>query len=338
MNKIFLYDANEERVDKYLTKAARWIDVINNNAIYSSADCVEVAAMKKEERQELINYVYGIMHPIIDKQADIYAYKNNMLDIECEFKNIFAMEVYENFHKYNNPRYNRGMYFFSFVTFIMVYIDDAARTAKRELFGLSKRIDDRRRLVEKAREKAMKRYHKGFEEVTAKDISMCMRYVTKKPLDEFEILEIMEVTRNAVSVEDCGNFSELGYEMMTFLDPVVEVAIKEFLSELRPFQQFVFLQNYEYCSDKYANMSRKELSEDEIFVKMCEQDLLGSCKIIDFVEYKKKRVDEKFIDNQRLCVRKQFASVIIDLGCEPDDICGKIESIMLECWNNLKIS
>ena len=338
MNKIFLYDANEERADKYLTKAARWIDVINNNAVYASADCVEVAAMKKEERKELVNYVYGIMHPIIDKQADIYAYKNKMADIEDEFKNIFAMEVYENFYKYNNPRYNRNMYFFSFVTFIMVYIDDAARTAKRELFGYGKRLDDRRRLVEKAREKAMTRYHKDYDDVTVKDIHMCMKYVTSNPLDESEILKVVNATKKAVSVEECCDLAKEECEVITFMDPVVKGAIEDFMSELRPLQQFVFLQNYEYCSDKYAHMSRQELSEDETFIRICEADVSGNDNIIDFAEYKKKKVDEKFIDNQRLYVRKQFAGVVISLGCEAEDLSGKLERIMLECWKSLKIS
>ena len=57
MNAKFLFNKEREDVSRYLTKAARWIDVIRNSAVYTDEDCKEVAVMDKEEQRELLKRV-----------------------------------------------------------------------------------------------------------------------------------------------------------------------------------------------------------------------------------------------------------------------------------------
>lgn len=45
MNAIFLFNNQKEDVSRYLTRAARWIDVIRNGAHYEDAECCLVERM-----------------------------------------------------------------------------------------------------------------------------------------------------------------------------------------------------------------------------------------------------------------------------------------------------
>lgn len=65
MNAIFLFNNQKEDVSRYLTRAARWIDVIRNGAHYEDAECCLVERMTEEEHKEIINYVFSVMEPTI---------------------------------------------------------------------------------------------------------------------------------------------------------------------------------------------------------------------------------------------------------------------------------
>ena len=75
MNAKFLFNKEREDVSRYLTKAARWIDVIRNGNSYSDAESIMVAQMNEEEQREIINYVYAVMEPTI---KEIVTYSTNV--------------------------------------------------------------------------------------------------------------------------------------------------------------------------------------------------------------------------------------------------------------------
>lgn len=336
MNAIFLFNKNKENENMYLTRAARWYDVIFHDGKYEESDCCLVEQMNAEEQRELVNYVYGIMEHNIREIGNYCVRTWNMYDIEEDFRNQFAMEVFRQFHKFNNPKYNESDWMYSFSTFIQIYAKDPARIVRRRDKGFSKRLDDRRKVVKKARERAAFKLNKDLDDVTVDEIQAYISEVSVVELSPQIIIDTMAATTAILSVEHLDDFDRCYVEEeVTFLDPVNEKIITDFIDGLRPLERFIFLQNYEFCSDRFLGLTTYQLGCDEYFMRLCLKDKLGRHHLKienDYFEH----IDDKFIRNQRDSVRNRFKKVILESDIEENDLAGKIYEVMMKAWVKLE--
>ena len=336
MNAIFLFNKDKESENMYLTRAARWYDVIFHEGKYRDSDCWLIEQMSQEEKREIVNYVYGIMERHIEEMGNYCVRTWNMYDIEEDFRNQFAMEVFRHFHKFNNPKYNESDWFYSFSTFIQIYAKDPARIVRRKQKGFTKRLDDRRKVVKKARQYAAAKYDKAYDDVTVDEIQTCIADVSKVPFTPQNIIDTIAATTAVMSLEEKEDY-ERSYneEELTFLDPAFEKIITEFIDELRPLEKFIFLQNYEFCSDRFMGLTTYQLGCDECFMRLCLKDKLGKQHLKienDYFEH----IDDKFIRNQRDSVRNRFKRVVLAAEMEAGDLEGKLNDVMMKAWLKLE--
>lgn len=332
MNAIFLFNKEKESENMYLTRAARWYDVIFHEGKYKDSDCGLIEKMSEEEKKEIVNYVYGVMERPIKEIGNYCVRTWNMYDIEEDFRNQFAMEVFKHFHKFNNPKYNESDWYYSFSTFIQIYAKDPARIVRRKQKGFTKRLDDRRKVVKKARYTAATKYEKEYDDVTPEEIYACIPDVSIANFSPQLIVDTIAATTAVLSVETLTDYDTCVVEdEITFLDPTFEKVINDFIDELRPLERFIFLQNYEYCSDRFMGLTTYQLGCDEYFIRLCLKDKFGKHHLKienDFFEH----IDDKFIRNQRDSVRNRFKRTILSAGIEEDDLSGKMYEVMMKAW------
>lgn len=340
MNKTYLLNSKNETVDQYLTRAARWVDVIRNEAVYPEADCMELLKMKEEEKKELINYVFSIMQPMIKEAATVMVHRQQMYAMMEDFENQLSMDVFMGFHKFNNPRYmtteNLNC---MFSTFINLFIKDASRIAWREQRGLTKRADDKKRIIQRAMELASELYMKSPDVLSVEEIHSCIPEITDRNLTEAEVREVLILMKGNLSLQALSRDMHpcIETDMISFLDPSIEKEIRQFLNSMRPVERFVFLQQNEFCPDQFARMTREELVAEEIFVELCENDKFG-CRNVSYIEEThSKVVSVSFLKNVRLSSKERFIKVIRNLDCTYDDLSGRLEEIMMEYWDFKKI-
>lgn len=333
MNARFLFNNRTENVSKYLSKAARWIDVIRNGNSYEDEDCIVVACMSSEEQREIVNYVYAVMEPTI---KELVTYSTNvwkMYDISDDFYNQAAMEIFENFHRFNNPLYGHEGRSHAFATFVQVYMRNPARVARRHHRGYSKRLDDRRRQITRAKEFIAARDSKAYGDITMDEIEDALPEVSKAPMSRKLLQQTLELTAYMKPYDD--NDTGAYYEdEITFLDPAYEAVIVGFIAELRPMERFILLQNYEYCSEKYVHLTTKELGSVSEFVELCRNDKFGKRHI--HCDGCIECVDDKFIRNQRDSVRNRFKQAILETNMVASDLEGKLETLMMNEWEKFK--
>ena len=333
MNAKFLFNKEREDVSRYLTKAARWIDVIRNGNSYSDAECIMVAQMNEEEQREIINYVYAVMEPTI---KEIVTYSTNvwkMYDIEEDFYNQAAMDVFGEFHKFNNPVYESYERTHAFATFVQMYMRNSARIARRHHRGYSKRLDDRRRCIVRAKELVAARDKKAYGDITMEEVAAALPLVSTVPMSRKLLQQTIELTTYMKPYDDNDDAAHYEDEL-GFLDPAYEVIIVGFIETLRPMERFIFLQNYEYCSEKYVHLTTKELGSVSEFVELCRKDKFGKRHIL--CDGCTECVEDKFIRNQRDSVRNRFKQVILETNIAAADLAGKLEELMMREWKKLE--
>ncbi len=333
MNAIFLFNNKKEDVSRYLTRAARWIDVIRNGTCYMQAECCLVEKMTAEEKKEIIDYVYSVMEPTI---KEITTYCTNiwkMYDIADDFYNQAAMEVFENFHKFNNPVYGHCEKTHAFATFVQTYMKNPARVARRHHRGYSKRLDDRRRQIVRAKELIAARDKKAYSDITIEELYEALPEVSKVPMSMNLLKQSIELT-SFVKPYDDNEMAETYEDELTFIDPEYEGIIVGFITKLRPLERFIFLQNYEYCAEKYMQLTTKELGSVREFVELCKQDKLGKKHI--YFEGCSECVEEKFIRNQRDSIRNRFREAILASDMDASDLAGKLEGLMMNEWKKIE--
>jgi len=336
MNKTYLFNSKHETVDQYLTKAARWIDVIRNEAVYPEEDCMELLNMDEEACKDITNYVFSVMQPAIKEAAEVTIHKYQMYSVMDDFENQLYMDVFMGLHKYNNPRYmTKENLNCKFSTFINLFIKDATRVTWREHRGITKRADDKKRIVQRAMELASECYMKTPEDLSVAEIYSCIPVVGDVKMSESDVRDILIYMKGHLSLQALSRDMHpcIEEDMITFLDPVIEKEIRQFLKSMRPVERFVFLQQNEFCSDHFACMSREELVTEEIFVKLCEEDKFGSRNVTYIEETHSKVVSFSFLKNVRVASRERFAKTIRSLDCSYDDLSGRLEEIMMEYWD-----
>ena len=333
MNAIFLFDEKREDVNQYLTRAARWYDFIRNGEIIDGVEDVLIERMNREERQELTNYVHSVMEKTINSVADYYIVLWDMFDIMDDFKNQLELEIFMNFHKYNKTKKGKWTEPCTFIAFVHAYVKNPARTVRRFQKGLPKRLDDKRHVVNKATAYAMQTLSKDNYSLTVDEVFECIPEVSKTSLSKGAVLKAMERCACRTKYdEDCEY--EVSVDGISIFDPAYAKVLNDFMSSLRPMQRFIFLQNYEYCSEKYVHLTTKELGSVNEFIELCRCDKHGKQHI--YCDAHMEYVDEKFIRNQRDSIRNRLRRTILETNMEASDLEGKLEELMMREWEKLE--
>ena len=170
-------------------------------------------------------------------------------------------------------------------------------------------------------------------DITLEELYEAIPQISKVPMSMKLLKSTVELTSFVKNFDD--NEMVATYEdELTFMDPVYEEIIVGFIAKLRPIERFIFLQNYEYCADKYVHLTTKELGSVREFVELCKQDKLGKKHIC--WEGCRECVEDKFIRNQRDSVRNRFRDTILKADMNAEDLSGKLEELMMREWHKLE--
>lgn len=330
MKQKFLYDKRIDDVNVYLTNMAIWFDKLRYPDCYKEEECNFEDEMTKKE---LFNYVYSVMDPIIKKITNICVKTWELYDIEDDFYIQVAVDVFHNFHKYNNPRYRDCNETFAFSTFVNKFLKNAARIVRREKNGYPKRIDDCRRQVERAKEYIVTRDNKDYGSITIDEIYEVLPQISKVPMSMKLLKQTIKIMSYTYTYDNYDNIV-IYEDKLPNIDPENEKVIVNFFDNLRPMEKFIFLQNYEYCSDEYIGLSTRKLGMIKEFINICKYDRYG-CNHIECNEGNE-YVNDRFIRHERDSIRARFGRVILSADMETDDLAGKLEDVMMNEWKKLE--
>jgi len=332
MNKTYLM-TNQETVNQYLTKASRWIDVIRNGVWYEDDASIDLRIMEKSEQKEIENYIFSIMYPTILGATHEFINRYKLYDLEEDLGNQLAMDVFMDFYKFNNPRYSENVDLnYQFSTFVKIYVKDAVRVTWRKQEGITKRMDDKRRVVKLAMERAAQANCKSDDALSIDEIYAHTKKVSKSKLSKDEVRDVLSYMNAPIPLDAVKKEVHPTTEMETTIDPIIAEQLSGYVSNLRPLERFILLQQLDYCPECYSRISREQLANEEIFIKLCENDAVGQKHLIYIEESNSKMVEIDFIRSFREASKERFSKFIKSKKWEYEDLSGKMEQTMFGCW------
>ena len=332
MNKAYEMK-NKETVNQYLTKASRWIDVIRNGVWYEDDACIDLRIMEASEQKEVENYIFSIMYPTILSATHEFINRYKVYELEEDLGNQLALDVFMDFYKFNNPRYSDNVDLnYQFSTFVKIYIKDAVRVTWRKHEGITKRMDDRRRIVKLAMERAAQANCKTDDMLSVEEIYAYTKCVSKSKLSKDDVRDVLLYMSVPVPLDAVEKELHPTTEIDEKIDPVIAKQLTTYVHNLRPLERFVLLQQLDYCPECYSRISREQLSNEELFIRLCENDAVGQRHILYIEETDSKVVEIDFIRAFRDASKERFSRFIKSKKWEYEDLSGKMEPTMLSCW------
>lgn len=332
MNKTYLM-TNQETVNQYLTKASRWIDVIRNGMWYEDDACIDLRIMEEVEQKEVENYIFSIMYPTILKATHEFINRYKVFELEDDLSNQLALDVFMDFHKFNNPKYSDQVDLnYQFSTFVKIYMKDAVRVTWRKKEGITKRMDDKRRIVKLAIERAEQATCKSEDALSIDEIYVHSKGVSKTKLSKEDIKEVLLNMSAPVPLDAVKSELHPTTEINIRIDPFIAKQLSGYVNNLRPLERFVLLQQLDYCPEYYSRISREQLANEEIFIKLCENDAIGRRHLINIEGTDLKMVEIDFIRAFRDASKERFSKFIKSKKWEYEDLSGKMEPTMYSCW------
>lgn len=352
----FLFDEKKENVNAFLTRAARIFGLLEHREEYEE-ETSEVDNWSKADIERYKDYVWRIMQPTVD---EIGRYFGNRLyryqGIEDFIANLY-MNIWKNFYRYNNPKYKSSKTTeYSFHTFVSNYVAGTLRVTYTYDHGYSKRLHDYMLLVRKTKMYIAAEKNINMDDITAEEVFEVMPKVTEMPLSLNTIKKVMAAVQPKFSISNGDvDIAENGpYDEIDYGDDSLIALMEEFLNSMRPMQQFIFLQNYGFCSLKYEKMSIKEMGYDDYFVSLCREDKVGKnhichgnllinkprikaeerCEKVEIkdVDY----VSEKYIRNERDRSRKKLITLVKERKIEMKDFNEKLAVYLDMVWDRLE--
>lgn len=355
MRQQFIYDQVKECKTDYLIRMAKVIDSIRNGSV--AEDGVNYKeALSEEEKKEVENYVFAVMLPTIREEGSYYVRKNNLQNVSDSYLNHLYEEVWRNFYKFNNPLYKETEGTCAFRTFVKMYVKEPARTTINKENGTSKAAGYYKRLVKNTQNYICREKGKSLSSITAEDIFEEMHNVSTTQLSLELIKKILERMQVKASIEDIENDSNYSSEMdeLYIASENVMQAFETFMKKLRPLQQFIFCQNYGFCSNKYDGISIAQLVCDPDFLKIVKDDNIGKKHltisnvtideprengfviqggpiILNNVEH----IDVNFVSHQRVRCKNLIVDFVKDNELDEYDVMSSLTKLLEEAWDEL---
>lgn len=333
MRKFYVFDAENENWDDYLTRMAEAMDSVENRLPYKDGPSL-AETMSGAEIEEMKHEIWKQIEEPLSDAAHYVIYMTNLNQLEEDYRQELSMEVWKNFCRFNNPRYGKSSGRFTFVTFISIYVKPALRRVIGRSEGYGRRTSDKIHLVGRARKRILEQEpDRDPYQISADELLSVFPEITKQNVSRDDLAMLLYAMMPEVNVDSVEGDPALACEMEKpdLPDPEVERMARDFVKEfrMRPLQIFVFLQNYGFCDAAYERLSSKQLGEDPLFLKICMEDRIGSRHI------GKCGVDDKFIRNERDRARKHLAQMIREKGLTREDLEDTLGPVLERMWDEL---
>jgi hypothetical protein len=355
MNTAFIFNGNNEDRSEYLARMAKVIDSIHTGRVIPEIGKNYKETLNEDEKNEIQNYVFEVMLPIIKEEGNFYIKKAGLRDVAEIYLNQLYLEVWKNFHKFNNPIYRDMDVNCAFRTFVKVYTKEPARKTLNSENGQSKHFGYKKNIISKTQKYITVNYGLDTEDITPELIHEFLPEVSTTQLSVEDITNTLKLMQARVSMEDCENHSEFSTEMDELFIATENVmnAFKVFMDKLRPLQKFIFCQNYGFCSHKYDDITLEQLVCDPDFIKIVKEDHIGTKHLISSdMEIKEPRVngfglrkpmhlsdvehiDVNFVTHQRVRCNKLVIEFVNDNKFDEYDVRANLAVLMRSVWDEL---
>lgn len=326
------------------------MDSIKNGVVLEDGRCLGIE-LSKTEQKELENYVMELLLPEIETASRFKRRRMCLDSYKAEELNaILMMKVYEDFYKFNNPRFITDK---SKKYAIQTFIDHKAHEAMRDLLVQERDLPVNAirnlRLVTNAIIEIAEE-----TEVTADDVTpeMVAEKLADKSISLKMIMSLMEIYHGNVSIEDMtdsdfrlqDNTMDLENKFVCELEESTEAVLNSVIGKFSKLELFIMMKEFGFFGEKTKSMTAKELSYKDYFVAMAREDKDGD-KNIEFGSVHIKHpgrntqsddeilveevfyVKEKFYSNKVAKIKKKLAELAgqISMG----EVEGCLEGY---CW------
>lgn len=354
MLNALIFNPNVEGRDVYLTRMSKVVDSIRNGIEVDEVNYQKL--LSKEEMEEFKNYLFEVMLPIIKKEGQYYVKKNKLNRIKDDYMNQLFLEVWNNFHKYNNDAYTSLVDTCAFSTFVKVYTRDPARKVINSEEGRSKYVGYKMNMINKTIRYMTEQLGVNPDEITPEDIQMFMPNVSTLELSLNDIISTINHMNYRVQLEDYMETEnpEDNLDEMVISNENGKNTFKVFINALRPMQRFIFCQSFGFCSDKYDDISLNQLVCDPDFLKIVKGDHIGAKHITKgnvFIEKPRvngfevkdgpwelanvEHIDVNFVTHQRVRCNKLIVKFVQENELDEYDVKANLAELLREVWAEL---
>ncbi len=355
MREVFIYDATTQAKDKYLTQAAVWMDSIRNGVSLDNGEVLK-DSLSDNEKQELTGYIMEVMMPELENEVHFKSRRFGFdYDKTEDFKDILCLKVFEEFYRFNNPRFLKDK---TKRYTIVTFIDHKSREAMRDLMveerGLPINAVRNLRLISDAITEIRYEMDLAEEQITAE---LVFEKLAGKKISYPMVVTLMDLYRGIPSIDgleeaenrfaDCsGDFVE---KLVNEISQDTKAAFDEVFLTFSKLELFIFMKEFGYFGEQVRKMTAKEISYQDHFVDMTRLDQDGE-KNIEFGDVRVKRpgrnsgesneilvesvhyVKEKFYSNKFAKVKRKFATLADKVSI--DEIRAELKGYCLDLWKN----
>lgn len=359
MRTEFIYVSNEVAIDEYMEKAAKWLRSIQLGEVLEDGRCL-ADELSEAEQQEVSNYIYMVAYDEMKATVGKHCvYKCNFESYVEDFFNNFMIVIMKRLHTFNQAsRLKDSTKKYKFSTFLDELSKDAVRITYAQKRGVPEYVEQRIQNVHKAIRKINEEKELYFDDIPYELISaevtrrMTTRTVTSIMNIDARKMSIDEVTEKEGREQALFGMAHLETDIFNVLDVDTEKLFDAFFSKLRDVEKF-FVLVHVGCDPRYDKMTASQLSMDEMFVRIVEEDT-KFCKNISvgtvFVERPERRSvkdvqpqtyqDVKYVNENLIKYQRgQAKKVLLTLknGLDFSDISGGCGvAYFMKQWKDLK--
>lgn len=350
MKSNYVFDSKNEKLQDYLTRMAKVLDAIQEEAKSSVVSAEEANRLQEEER-EIKDYIATVLEKDVEQKAKRAAFKNKLSQEQGVVYSYLMMDILDHLHKYNNPRYTNVQEPRSFDAFAGPYIKAAVDSTLGEKKGVSKHLRKKINHIDKTIQIICLEQSKEAESVSVEEIFDNQHKTGDKMfLTADQIQEALIMFMDDPYHFDSKEEFEVEYHD-DYRDIENEEAlncVKAFLGGLTDTKRYLFIGRALLGSDK---PSYKEISITPRFLEICRDDDLYSRHILrgDLeierpksnsekkgilrdVEY----VDPDFLETQFRSMKKQFKRLENpSKDMELLDLLAALNNVMVDIWEVL---
>lgn len=308
MRKEFTQQTGENTKD-YLTRAARiYASICNGTALEDGS--VLKKTISEEERTEFLNYLMGVMNPIIVRVVEC---ESRAAHLTLQVQEILLSRVYEmvlsDFGKFNNYKADSEERY-TFESFLKNKIGDIIRNSVAEDQGIGVNRSRMREYVFKVRASLASEKETDEDNVTVDEI--CERINTEnqrkgaRNISRKLVMELLAFQKGFVSTSEMeengeqisslqsGLVTEFDSEMDYDTKCVLDVAFENFSG----LDFYLLMKRYYLLGSEIRNQDMSEFVETPLFKKLFEEDNTIRSKVDPIkTSYNKQKKIEKALSS-----------------------------------------
>ena len=339
LNKFMKRD--NETVQEYLgNRASRYMDSVMNGEYLEGTELLLSDILTAEETKRLKNHIYELMQPTVDAGIAHMINSRKISDMGDDYASECKLLIWKNIFRYNNPKYKASENSYTLGTFIKPYLLEPIRRTFCQHKELSELQSREAQMVNKAKSYIRGKAGKSDESISEEEIAENIQYISssrtmtvdkvKSTIIEMQGREYLDAYKEYAkkSIED---------EIFIREDNIV-ADFKAFLSEMRPMQQFIFLQYFGYATHRFEDIPMTQLVVDPYFVRIVKADEVGRNHVERKDSYTVKRarqnfekagtwnlsdvecVNVRFVSNERFRAKERLVKLVKEKDYSEDEI------------------